>query len=55
METKTAIVFGATGLVGRALIEELCKSDRYGFIKIFARAKTNLAGQRKNKRVYYGL
>lgn len=49
METGTAIVFGATGLVGRALIEELCKSDRYGLIKIFARAKTNLADREKIK------
>ena len=40
METRTAIVFGATGLVGKALIEELCNSDRYEMIKIFVRSKT---------------
>jgi uncharacterized protein YbjT (DUF2867 family) len=47
METKTAIVVGASGLVGRALIEELCESDSYNLIKVIARAKTGLAGKEK--------
>ncbi len=47
MEKRTALVFGATGLVGRALIEELCKSDRYDLIKIFVRGKTDFAGREK--------
>jgi uncharacterized protein YbjT (DUF2867 family) len=44
---RTAIVFGATGLVGKALVEELCKSDSYDLIKIFARGKTDFAGREK--------
>jgi uncharacterized protein YbjT (DUF2867 family) len=51
MNRKTAIVFGATGLVGKSLIDELCKSDRYGQIRIFARAKTGFAGRDKIKEV----
>lgn len=47
METRTAIVFGATGLVGTALIGELCNTDRYGMIKIFTRHKTGF-GNREN-------
>ena len=46
---RTAIVFGATGLVGKALIEELCNSDRYDMIKIFARGKTDYGGREKIK------
>jgi uncharacterized protein YbjT (DUF2867 family) len=49
MEKRTALVFGATGLVGRALIEELCKSDRYDLIKIFVRSNTDFAGREKVK------
>jgi uncharacterized protein YbjT (DUF2867 family) len=37
MQVKKAIVFGASGLVGKALVEQLCKSDRYGTVKIFVR------------------
>ncbi len=46
---RTAIVFGATGLVGKALVEELCKSDRYNLIKIFVRGKTDFAAREKVK------
>ena len=46
---RTAIVFGATGLVGKALVEELCKSEIYDLIKIFARGKTDFAGREKIK------
>ena len=49
MEKRTALVFGATGLVGKALVEELCKSDSYELIKIFARGKTDFAGREKIK------
>jgi len=51
MNTKTAIVFGATGLIGKALIEELCRSDRYAMIKIFVRSKTNFACKEKIKEI----
>jgi uncharacterized protein YbjT (DUF2867 family) len=37
MDSRTAIVFGATGLIGRSLVEELCYSDDYSLIKIFGR------------------
>jgi uncharacterized protein YbjT (DUF2867 family) len=47
MKIRTAIVFGATGLVGKALVEELCKSDRYSTIKIFVRSKTDFVGREK--------
>jgi uncharacterized protein YbjT (DUF2867 family) len=47
MGTRTAIVFGATGLVGKALIEEICKSDRYAMIKIFSRSKAGYDGREK--------
>jgi uncharacterized protein YbjT (DUF2867 family) len=49
METKTAIVFGATGLVGKALVEDLYKSDHYGIIKIFVRTGTGFAERDKIK------
>jgi len=47
METRTAIVFGITGLIGKSLFEELCNSDRYSVIKIFVRSKTEYS--RNNK------
>lgn len=47
METRTAIVFGATGLVGKALVGELCNSDRYFMIKVFSRHNTGFAGVEK--------
>lgn len=49
MKKRTALVFGATGLVGKALVEELCKSDRYGMIKIFVRGRTDFEGMEKIK------
>lgn len=49
MINRTAIVFGATGLVGKALVEELCNSDRYFMIKVFSRAITGFAGRDKIK------
>lgn len=46
MESRTAIVFGATGLVGHALTEELLKSELYAGIKIFVRNKTEYSSER---------
>jgi uncharacterized protein YbjT (DUF2867 family) len=34
---RTALVIGATGLVGSHLVEKLCASDRYGKINILSR------------------
>jgi uncharacterized protein YbjT (DUF2867 family) len=41
MNNKTALVFGATGLIGNLLLEELIKSAAYREIRIFVR---NTAG-----------
>jgi uncharacterized protein YbjT (DUF2867 family) len=43
MNTRTAIIFGSTGLVGSALVSELINSGRYNRIKIFARNKTEFS------------
>lgn len=42
MEGKTAIVFGATGLVGNLLLEELETSKSYSLIRIFVRQTTGI-------------
>jgi uncharacterized protein YbjT (DUF2867 family) len=47
MEKRIAIVFGGTGLVGQAIIDELLKSDNYEFIKVFTRRKTIYLGASK--------
>jgi uncharacterized protein YbjT (DUF2867 family) len=46
MGSKTAIVFGATGLVGNLLLEELVNSENYKAIKIFVRQTTGVSEQR---------
>lgn len=43
MEGKTALVFGATGLVGNLLLEELAKTNTYSKVKIFVRQKTGIS------------
>jgi uncharacterized protein YbjT (DUF2867 family) len=43
MEGKTAIVFGATGLVGNLLLEELAKTNSYNAIIIFVRQPTGIS------------
>ncbi len=40
MNNKTALIFGATGLVGNLLLEELIESGRYPLIRIFVRQQT---------------
>ncbi len=42
MEGKTAIVFGATGLVGNLLLEELEAAKTYSTIRIFVRQTTGI-------------
>ena len=37
MENRTALVFGATGLVGRYLVEELIMNMKYTSVKVFTR------------------
>lgn len=43
MGSKTAIVFGATGLVGNLLLEELINSGNYKGIRIFVRQTTGVS------------
>jgi uncharacterized protein YbjT (DUF2867 family) len=37
MTDRTAIIFGATGLIGKSLTEELCNSGQYDKILVFSR------------------
>ncbi|NWF89602.1 MAG: NAD(P)H-binding protein [Ignavibacteriaceae bacterium] len=39
---KTAIVIGATGLVGKCIVNHLIHDDRYNVIKVFTRRTLNL-------------
>ena len=41
---KTAIVIGATGLVGRALVDLLLADDRFERVRVFARRSVGVAG-----------
>ena len=43
---KTAIIIGATGLVGSHLLELLINDDRFDKIKVFSRRRT---GQKSDK------
>jgi len=43
MDGKTAIVFGATGLVGNLLLEELESCNAYSMIRIFVRQPTGIS------------
>lgn len=42
MENKTAIVIGATGLVGSHILEQLLEDDRYQTVKVFHRRSTGV-------------
>jgi uncharacterized protein YbjT (DUF2867 family) len=46
MNNKTALVFGATGLIGNLLLEELTESDNYSRIKSFVRQSTGITEQK---------
>ena len=43
---KTAIIIGATGLVGSHLLELLLEDERFGTIKVFARRPTGISNSR---------
>ncbi len=43
MMNKTALLFGATGLTGSALLNELLKEDKISLVKIFVRKPTGIA------------
>lgn len=42
MNNRTAIVFGATGMIGACLVEELIQNMRYTAIKVFTRKSLNI-------------
>ena len=42
MESRIALVFGSTGLIGNLLLGELVSSDRYSVIKSFVRQPTGV-------------
>jgi uncharacterized protein YbjT (DUF2867 family) len=46
MGSGTAVIFGATGLVGNLLLEELINSDNYKVIRIFVRQSTGISNPR---------
>lgn len=46
MVKRTAIVFGATGLIGNLLVEEILRSGLYDKVKIFVRQPTGVAESR---------
>ncbi|OFY47621.1 MAG: hypothetical protein A2X22_02445 [Bacteroidetes bacterium GWF2_49_14] len=48
-EKRSALVFGATGLVGRYLVEELIDNQEYSLIKVFGRGEY----QAKNEKIEY--
>lgn len=43
MNKKTAVVIGATGLVGEQLVQQLLEDDRYGTVKVFHRRTTGIS------------
>lgn len=47
MSQRTALVFGGTGLIGKALTEELYKSQSYDKILLFSRKDTGFADSSK--------
>jgi uncharacterized protein YbjT (DUF2867 family) len=51
MKQRTAVIFGGTGLIGKALAEELCTSDRYEKIMVFTRKDAGFTGVAKIKNI----
>jgi uncharacterized protein YbjT (DUF2867 family) len=49
MDSRTAIVFGSTGMTGRSLVEQLCASEDYSTVKIFVRRSGSVSGPDKIK------
>lgn len=52
MEKRTAVVFGATGLVGRYLVDELITSDSYSHILILVRRPAGFTGEKCEERIF---
>ncbi len=47
MTQRIALLFGGTGLIGKALAEELCKSEQYEKIIVFTRRKAGFIDESK--------
>ena len=46
MESRTAAVFGSTGLIGNLLLEELAESGKYSHVRSFVRQSTGIRENR---------
>jgi uncharacterized protein YbjT (DUF2867 family) len=46
MNNRTAIIFGATGLIGNLLFEELIQTDKYSVIKVFVRQSMGVSHEK---------
>src|ERR1700761_7880367 len=51
MGMKTAIVIGATGLVGKQLVQQLLKDTRFEQVKIFVRKSTGISNSKLQEHV----
>ena len=43
MNTKTALVIGATGATGTSLVKQLRENEHYGHVHVFARKEASLS------------
>lgn len=48
---KTAIIIGATGLVGSKLLKILLNDDRFGKVKVFTRRSTNIISSKLDEKI----
>ena len=48
---KTAIVIGATGLIGKLLVNKLLSDDRYQRVKVFSRRQLNLSNPKLEEHI----
>jgi uncharacterized protein YbjT (DUF2867 family) len=48
---KTAIIIGATGLVGSQLLQQLLSDDRYALVKVFHRRSTGVTHEKLEEHV----
>ena len=46
---KTALIIGATGMVGAALLAQTLNSNEFGMVKIFVRKSTGIQHAKLNE------